>query len=91
MADKPPLQFEIILNFPGEPRISDYRPASFDVAVEYALGFARRNPGVKVEVNVPVPMSPIHEHSYQLFICEFPVLEPFMQKAVRDHFGKLPY
>ncbi len=86
----PEIRYEIVLSFPGEPRISEYKPIHFDAAVQYALDFARNNRGVKVQVNVSVPMSTIHEHSYVLFACEFPALEPFMQRAIRKHYGRLP-
>jgi len=91
MSNKPDLQFQIILNFPGEPRISEFQPTDFDSAVQYALDFARKNRGVRVQVNLPVPKSPIHDHSYILFVCEFPVSEPFMQTAIQKHYGRLPY
>jgi hypothetical protein len=91
VSAKPKLHYEIILGFPGEPRISEYRPDDFGAAVEYALDFARKNQGVKVQVSVCVPASPIHAHGYTLFECAFPALEPFMVKSIRDHFGRLPY
>ena len=90
MPSKPELSYEITLNFPGEPRVSDYKPADIGTAVEYALDFARKNRGVKVQVGVSVPMSPIHAHSYTLFECLFPVLEPFMRKSIREHYGRVP-
>jgi hypothetical protein len=76
--------------FPGESRFSEYKPADFGAAVEYALAFARKNKGVRVQVGVCVPRSPLHEHRYTLFECVFPVLEPFMQKNIRTHYGRLP-
>ena len=91
MPNGPELQFQIILNFPGEPRISEFHPTDFDAAVQYALDFARKNHGVRVQVNLPVPHSPVHDHSYILFVCEFPVLEPFMQTAIQKQYGRLPY
>ena len=91
MPNTPGLQFQVILNFPGEPRISEFHPTDFDAAVQYALDFARENRGVRMQVNLPVPKSPIHDHSYILFVCEFPVLEPFMQTAIQKHYGRLPY
>jgi len=91
MSNRPPLQFQIILNFPGEPRISEFRPTDFDTACKSAMDFAGRNRGVRVQVNLPVPHSPIHDHSYILFVCKYPVLEPFMQTAIQTHYGRLPY
>ena len=91
MPSKPKMQLQIILNFPGEPRISEFQPNDFDTAVQYARDFAGRNRGVRVQVNLPVPHSPIHDHSYILFVCEFPVLEPYMQTAIEKHYGRLPY
>jgi len=91
MPNTPDLQYQIIFNFPGEPRISEFRPTDFDTACKYALDFARKNRGVRVQVNLPVPHSPIHDHSYILFVCEFPALEPFMQTAIQKHYGRLPY
>ena len=85
------LAFDITLNFPGEPRLSEYHPTDFGAAVEYALDFARRNRGVWVQVGVSVPQSPIHSHGYTLFECCFPALEPFMLRAIRKHFGCEPY
>ena len=87
----PDLRYEITLNFPGEPRLSEYQPSDFGVAVEYALDFAKKNKGVQVQVAVSIPVSPIHSHSYTLFTCEFPVLEPFMASNIRQRFGRLPY
>jgi hypothetical protein len=37
-----------------------------------------------------VPVSAVHDHSYTLFDCQFPTLEPFMQTNIRKHFGRLP-
>ena len=91
MSAKAELRYEITLNFPGEPRFSDFRPTDFGAAVEYALDFARKNKGVKVQVGVSVPVSPLHSHSYTLFECLFPVLEPFMAQNIQDHFGSAPY
>ncbi len=51
----PDLRYEITLNFPGEPRLSDYQPSDFGAAVEYALDFAKKNKGVPVPVAVSVP------------------------------------
>ena len=87
----PEIRYEIVLSFRGEPRISEYQPPDFSTAVQYAIDFARNNRGVRVQVNVPVPMSTIQEHSYMLFACEFPALEPFMQRAIRKHYGRLPW
>ena len=91
MAKKPELRYEITLNFPGEPRVSDYSPTDLGAAVEYALDFAKQNTGVKVQVAVCVPMTPLHCHSYTVFECHFPALEPFMAENIRKHYGKLPY
>ena len=91
MPAKAELRYEITLNFPGESRVSEFQPADFGAAVEYALDFARKNKGVKVQVGVSVPMSPLHSHSYTLFECLFPALEPFMRKNIQDNFGSTPY
>ncbi len=91
MSKKQEMTYEIVRSFPGEPRISDYRPTDFGAAVEYVLDFARRTRGVRVQVNLAVPVSPIHTHSYLLFVCEFPALGPFMEKAIRHRLGRLPY
>jgi hypothetical protein len=90
VPDQPELTYDIVVNFPGEPRLSDYRPTAFGAAVEYALDFARKNKGVKVQVGVSVPVSPLHSHSYTLFECLFPVLEPFMRRNIQNHYGRLP-
>jgi len=87
---KPQLVYELVLNFPEEPRVSEYRPTDFGAAVEYALDFARRNKGVKVEVGVVVPTNPLVDHTYTLFACEFPALVDFMRQDVLRHFGALP-
>jgi hypothetical protein len=85
------LRYEITLDLPGEPRISDYRPDDFGAAVEYAIDFARKNRGVKVRVGVVVPASPLHVRGSTLFVCEFPSLEPFMAEDIKNHFGRLPH
>jgi hypothetical protein len=90
MPDQPELRYEIILNFPGEPRISEHRPNDFEAAVEYALQFARKNRGVRVQVNLSIPRSAVHQHSYVLFVCEYPELHPFMQRAIEQHYGRQP-
>lgn len=86
----PEIRYQIVLNFPGEPRISEYRPPDFGTAVQYALRFARKNRGVRMQVNVPVPVSPIHDHSYVAFVCEYPELHPFMRRAIEQHYGRQP-
>ena len=90
MPEQPELRFEIVLNFPGEPRISEYHPTDFEAAVDYAQRFACKNRGVRVQVNLAVPQSPVHQHSYILFVCEFPALHPFMQRAIERHYGRQP-
>ena len=84
------VRFDITLEFPGETRTSEYHPAQLNVAIDYALDFARKNRGVRILVSLNVPVSPIHAHSYTLFECRSPVLEPFMRANIQRHFGCLP-
>lgn len=63
----PEIRYEIVLNFPGKPRISEYKPADLDDAVQELLGHK----------NVSATM--IYTHALQCGACG--VLSPLDRLA----------
>ena len=90
MTQPTSIEYEIVLHVSGEARLSPYHSENFGAVVEYCLDYARRHPGVRVTASISVPQNKLWSHSYPVFDVQFPSLEEFMRKNVRDYYGQEP-